>query len=272
MEALRRERPERGEALDAIGRASRFSCALATGTRAELWSFAASDAGLVKKLVQLGIEGVGGFDVGFGSDDEGAFALRRVPARTLDGLAKGERLEGLTALAKIRDLARALAACEKSAIFPAPMRPVDVVLSSAGRTEAWFAAEGYVRALCGDAKTTSGTSSGPSPRWTPPEQASGAPWDNAANRYVLGLVAYRLVSGAHPFSGIGLRDAMRAQASAPPPFDDDVARVLRPGTQSLILAMLDPDPSKRPRTAEELARRCEEIVREGEPANAVGRP
>ena len=271
MEALRRERPPRGEALDPIGRALRFSCALATGTPAELWCFAAADAGVVKKLVQLGIAGVGGFDVGFGSDDAGAFVLRRVPARTLDGLAKGERLEGLTALAKVRDLARALAACEKSAIFPGPMRPVDVVLSSAGRTEAWLAADGYVRALCGDTRTASSTSSGPSPRWTPPEQAGGAPWDNAANRYVLGLVAYRLVAGAHPFSGIGLRDAMRAQASAPPPFDDDAARALRPGTQSLILAMLDPDPAKRPRSAEEIARRCEEIVREGEPARAVGR-
>ena len=270
MEALRRERPPRGEGLDAIGRASRFSCALATGTPAELWCFAASDAGVVKKLVQLGLAGVGGFDVGFGSDDDGAYVLRRVPARTLDGLAKGERLDGLSALAKVRDLARALAACEKSAIFPGPMRPADVVLSSAGRTEAWLAANGYVRALCGDARTAGGSSNGPSPRWTPPEQAGGAPWDNAANRYVLGLVAYRLVAGAHPFSGIGLRDAMRAQSSAAPPFDDDVARALRPGTQSLILAMLDPDASRRPGSAEEIARRCEEIVREGEPAKAVG--
>ena len=151
------------------------------------------------------------------------------------------------------------------------MRPADVVLSSAGRTEAWLAADGYVRVLCGDARTTSGSSSGPSPRWTPPEQAGGAPWDNAANRYVLGLAAYRLVAGAHPFSGIGLRDAMRAQSSAPPPFDDDAARALRPGTQSLILAMLDPDATRRPGSAEEIARRCEEIVREGEPAKAVGR-
>jgi hypothetical protein len=271
MEALRRERPPRGEALDPIGRASRFACVLATGTPAELWCFAASEAGVVKKLVQLGLAGAFGFDVGFGSDDEGAFVLRRVPARTLDGLGKGERLDGLTALAKVRDLARALAACEKSAIFPGPMRPADVVLSSAGRTEAWLAADGYVRALCGDARTASGSSSGPSPRWTPPEQAGGAPWDSAANRYVLGLVAYRLVAGAHPFSGIGLRDAMRAQSSAPPPFDDDAARALRPGTQSLILAMLDPDATKRPGSAEEIARRCEEIVREGEPAKAVGR-
>ena len=274
IDAHQRDRPraERREPLDPLGRATRFSCALETGTPAELWCLAKSDLGIVKRLVVLGLSGIGGFDVGFGEDDDGAFVLRRISVRTLDGLAKGERLEGLTALSKVRDLARALAACEKGAIFPGPMRPVDVVLSTLGRTEAWLAAEGYIRALVGDASVANSTSSGPSPRWTPPEQADGAPWDNAANRYVLGLVAYRILSGVHPFSGIGLRDAMRAQGSPPPPFDDDVARALRPGTQSLVLAMLDPDPSKRPRTAAEIVTRCEEIVREGEPAKAIARP
>jgi hypothetical protein len=265
LEGLRRDRPRRGEALEAVGRASRFACALATGTLAEMWCLPLADAPLVRRLVQLGTSGVGGFDVGYGDDDEGAFVLRRVPARTLDGLAKGERIEGLTALAKVRDLARALAACEKAAIFPGPMRPADVALSSAGRTEAWLVADAYVRALVGDAPATGAASSGPSPRWTPPEQASGAPWDNAANRYVLGLVAYRLVAGAHPFSGVGLREAMRAQASPPPPFDDETARTLRPGLQSLVLAMLDPEPAKRPRTALSIAVRCEELLRD-EPA------
>lgn len=271
IDALRRDRPRRGEALDTLGRASRFSCALDTGTPAELWCLPRTELALATRLAGLGLSGVGGFDAGFGEDDEGVFVLRRVPARTLDGLTKGERLEGLTALAKVRDLAHALAACEKSAIFPGPMRPVDVVLSSAGRVEAWLAAESYVRALLGDASIASRTSSGPSPRWTPPEQAAGAPWDNAANRYVLGLVAYRLIAGAHPFSGVGLRDAMTAQASPPPPFDDAIANGLRPGLQSLVLALLDPDPSKRPRSSEEIVARCEQLLRDGDRANAVGR-
>ncbi len=274
---LRRERPRAGEALGPIGRASRFAC-VGTETapevraqrgrqpeghaRVELWCVAASDLGLVKKLVGLGGKGLGGFDVGWGDDAEGVFALRRVPARTLEGLGKGEKLDGKSALAKVRDLARALAACEKAAIFPGPLRPADVVLSSAGRTDAWILAEHYVRTLFGEPAKPGG-SSGPSPRWTPPDQADGAPWDNAANRYVLGLAAYRLIAGAHPFSGVGLRDAMRAQSSAPPPFDDAVARGLEPGIQSFVLAMLDPDPAKRPKSAEEIVARCEAIVRGG---------
>ncbi|HSO34702.1 MAG TPA: hypothetical protein VLT33_19340, partial [Labilithrix sp.] len=121
LEALRRDRPggdRRGEAKDPLGRAARFACTLETGTVAELWCFAATDRALVKRLAGLGLSGVGGFDLGFGDDAEGSFILRRVPSLTLDGMGKGERVEGLTALAKVRDLARALAACEGAAIFP----------------------------------------------------------------------------------------------------------------------------------------------------------
>ncbi|MBX3202304.1 MAG: hypothetical protein KF894_29515, partial [Labilithrix sp.] len=144
-----RARPRAGEALGAVGRARRFACALETGSPAELWCFESSDAALVRRLVTFGEEGVGGFSAGWGEDDGGVFALRRVPSRTLDALGKGERLEGLTALAKLRDLARALAACERRAVFPGPLRPSEVALGSPGRTDAFVLADGWIRALLG---------------------------------------------------------------------------------------------------------------------------
>lgn len=280
-----RPRPKPGEELAAVGRARRFACALEskaedagvpnahpleTGGAAELWRFERSDAALVRRLVAFGEAGAFGFstevdpDLGSTPEHDAIFALRRVPSKTVDGLSKGERLEGLTALAKIRDVARALAACEKKALFPGPLRPSEVALGSPGRADAFILGDAWIRALLG--ATTGGTGgsapSAPSPRWTPPEQANGAPWDNAANRYVLGLVAYRLLAGAHPFSGIGLRDAMAAAESTPPPFDDAIARTLKPGIQSFVLAMLDPDPQKRPASAEAIASRCEELLRD----------
>ncbi|HEY8073752.1 MAG TPA: hypothetical protein VIF62_06580, partial [Labilithrix sp.] len=275
MESLRRERPEAGESLGEVGRARRFACkatssSFGVSTGVELWVLPASDAALARKLATLGTDGVGGFDAGWGEDEHGAFLLRRVPSTTISALAKGEKLEGLTALAKIRDLARALAACEKAAIFPGPLRPTEVALGSEGRAEAWIAAEPLVRARLGDVAGASGVTA-PSPRWTPPEQTAGAPWDNAANRYVLGLVAYRLIAGAHPNAGIGLRDAMRAQDAAPPPFEEGIAAALRPGLQSLVLAMIDPDPAKRPASAAAIVARCEEILASDVPDHSEAR-
>jgi eukaryotic-like serine/threonine-protein kinase len=193
-----------------------------------------------------------------------------VPSQTLDRLAKGERLDGPTTLAKLRDLATALAVCETRAVFPGPLRPSEIALGSDGRVEAFVLADGWVRALVGGSPQGSG-SSAPSARWTPPEQAGGAPWDNAANRYVLGLAAYRLLTGAHPFSGIGLRDAMAAQSTAPPPFEEAIARTLKPGIQSFVLQMIDPDPTRRPASARAIAARCEELLHDG-PAPARAAP
>ena len=261
------ERPvfRAGEQLGTVGRARRFACVLeqsgSGAPAAELWRFDRADEGVVRRLVSFGASGVGGFSAGWGEDDDGVFALRRVPSKTVDGLGKGERLDGMTALAKIRDLARALAFCEKKALFPGPLRPPEIALGSEGRTEAFILADGWIRALLGAARSASG-SSAPSARWTPPEQGGGAPWDNGANRYVLGLVAYRLLAGAHPFSGIGLRDAMIAATSPPPPFDDEIARTLKPGIQSFVLGMLDPDRARRPPNAEAIALRCEELMRD----------
>ncbi|MBX3230966.1 MAG: hypothetical protein KIT84_36515 [Labilithrix sp.] len=243
--------------LDPIGRAKRET----HGEGAELWRLPASDAGVARRLVAFGEAGVGGFAPG-ASELE---LVRRLPTTTVQSLARGERLDGITALAKVRDVARALAHCESKGVFPGALRPSEVALGSAGRAEAFILAESWVRALVGGGHVAAASSSGPSARWTPPEQANGAPWDNAANRWVLGLVAYRLIAGAHPFSGAGLRDALAAEHV--PPFADDVAKTLRPGIQSFILTILAADPSKRPPNAAAIADRCEDLIRD-EPARA----
>jgi hypothetical protein len=242
------ERPEGGAALEAIGRAERFGC-----QGGELWAMSADDAPVARRLLALGAARLGGFASG-GRDARGVWLVRRVPARTLEG---AKTLAWTQALAIVRDLACALDACEKAGLFPGAVRPQEIALSD--EDGSWLVAEPLVRALVGAPKDAR-TSTAPSPKWTPPEQADGASWDAAANRYVLGLVAYRLLAGVMPFGGGGLRHAMREQSAAPPPFEDAIAQKLRPGVQSFVLKMLDPDIAKRPARAAEIAKRCDELL------------
>ncbi|MCA9689165.1 MAG: hypothetical protein KC636_06110, partial [Myxococcales bacterium] len=106
----------------------------------------------------------------------------------------------------------------------------------------------------GGTRASGGTSD---PRWLPPDQADGAPWDAAADCHALGLVLYRLLAGEHAFAGSGLRLAMQAARRGAPPLREELARALPPGLQSYCLKLLAPDPRERPGGAREVATRLE---------------
>ncbi len=181
---------------------------------------------------------------------------------TADALVRGARMPWRDVLAITRRIAEALAACETRGLFPGPLTPASIVTAPT----VWLRADALLAALAGD---DAGVVVAPSLRFTPPEQAAGAPWDSAANRYVLGLVTYRLVAGEHAFhagaaGGAGLRHALAAQsAGAPPPFEASVASELRPGVQSFVLAMIDARAQMRPVDAKAIARSCADLLGEG---------
>ncbi len=194
-----------------------------------------------RRLVELGADGVGGYL---------ASGERALPAATLDAWTGPWR----DAVAIGASIARALSACERASLFPGAIAPANIHVEG---TRAVLAAEPLVASLEGKPHETR-----PSARWTAPEQAAGAHWDNAANRYVLGLIVYRLIAGEHPFSKKGLRHALGDQARGAPPFPDAIARELPPGLQALCLRMLDPDARERPASAREIAERFESFLKE----------
>lgn len=137
------------------------------------------------------------------------------------------------------DLAEDLAEVEaRGAMPPGPLTP-DCVLVDDDRALAVLEAPKSEGSLA--------------PIWCPPAQADGAPFDHAANRYVLGLLLYRMLTGSHPFGGAGLRRALDAARAEAPPFKAEVAEALPPGLQALTLRMLHPNESKRPSSGEHLA-------------------
>ncbi|MEO8796430.1 MAG: hypothetical protein ABI551_00970, partial [Polyangiaceae bacterium] len=238
----------RGE-LEPMGSARRFRT---DDDHAEIWRFSRSDEKRAGRLLTLGERRVGGFVRG-GLDAEGVWLVRRaVPTSRAD---RGAR-PWPEALGIVHALGGALAACEARGLFPGPLKWAEITLDPPG-----IVAEALVRAIVGAPATASRTSAEPSLKWTPPEQAAGASWDSAANRYVLGLVAYRLISGKHPFEGAGLRHAAEAQAAGEPaPFEAEIAASLKPGVQSFVLRLLAADVKARPASAKAIAAAIDELL------------
>ena len=231
----------------------------------ELLRVAPGHESAARRLVALGAAGVGGVVAGGVTADGELVVVRRRPSHTASDLAAGERLPPARALALTRQFALALATLEEASLSAGTLRPVDCVLDDDG----WLVADGLVRALLGQAATTT-TGTQPSPRWTPPEQADGASWNAAANRYVLGLIAYRLLAGEHPFSGAGLRHAHATRE--PPPFEESVLGTLRPGVQAFVLSLLHPNAEQRPASARLVLKTVETLLERGVTAREGAAP
>jgi hypothetical protein len=237
-----------GAALPELGRARRHRL---TESEGELWLLGEEDRSAWRRLLELGAVGIGRFRRG---GQHGAqLWLERAPATpTLSEVVDaGGALQLGMALGITRSLLSALAFAEAEALFPGALSLTEIAVDE---TNVHVAADALVQAVVGEQDPSRlGRSSRTSPRWTPPEQSDGSPWNNTANRYVAGLILYRLLSGEHAFGGRGLRLSLEARAGRPPaPFAPELAQQLPPGLQSLCLRSLDPDPEQRPRNAQEM--------------------
>jgi hypothetical protein len=243
-----------------VGRARRFELDASEQTEAELWTLPSSDVALAERLLELGKTAVGGFVDG-GVDGEGVWLVRRLGTRSLASAMRAQKKPwSARATAELgRDVARALAALEKRSLSIGALTPEGISLVE-GRPV--VVADELVGALVGDTQRGgSATTSEASPLYTPPAQLDGAPWDAAANRWVLGILLYRLLAGTHPFSGAGLRHALAEGAHREaPPFEEAIAKAMPPGLQSLVLRLLDPSPAERPRRAADVVSALDELV------------
>jgi len=245
-----------GAPLSAVGRARRFAC-----DEGELWQLPAGAERIATRLVELGRAGVGGFTRAPGADD--LWLVRRA-APDLDTwlAANPGPVAWRRAASMIASLAEAAHACEQASLFPGALIHAQLVVRDGASDPAIeLRADALVYAMVG----------APSPRlaapkWLPPE-ATGRPADNASNRYAIGLIAYQLVTGEHPFAGRGLRAGLDDQADrGAPPFEAELAATLPPGLQSLCLRLLAPDPAKRFPTAAAIAAAARQLLARGAPA------
>lgn len=266
---MKRTRPETsgfvpGASLSPLGRAKRFECE----GGAELYRLEATDESAARRLLSLGESCVGGFVDG-GMDEQGVWIVRGAFPETLADHLRTRKgaWPWREALGLALSVGEALAACEKASLFPGPLSLDVVLVGSEGRVA--LAASRLIAAMLGaKAGATRADAEAIAPLWTPPEQAKGSSWDNAANRYVLGLLLYRLLSGEHPFAGAGLRHALDAAQREAPPFVESVARELPSGLQSYALRLIHPSVSERPDRASAIVMEFGRFLRGESPARA----
>lgn len=264
-----------------LGRVRVFSAARAGAAQAacEVWwiePYSASLEPLAERLLSLGRRGIGRFSLS-GRGEAGLWLCREVSGAALDAHVRACRKENKSWPWRERvrlglDAACLLEEAECSGIFPGALRPSELVLDPQGKLH--MRADSLVGSLLGLDQLAEHNTPGNSlsARWMPPEQAGGAEWDAAANRYTLGLVLYWLLAGGHAFAGLGLRHGLEEQRlRGAPPLPDELARSLPPGLQGLVLRMLDPDVTARPASSGEVADRLRGFLR-ARPARELSSP
>jgi len=109
------------------------------------------------------------------------------------------------------------------------------------------------------------------PEYLSPEQATGSAVDGRADIYSVGLIAWRMLVGRHPFQAPDARGLVLMQATRPVPSLVEARREMarHPALVAAVARACAKDPADRPPTAGHLAAELEGAVPEGTPALTV---
>src|SRR6185436_2791828 len=158
----------------------------------------------------------------------------------------------------LKDVADALAYAHARGVVHRDIKPDNVLLSGNHAVVADF---GVAKAVS-QAKTESGlTSVGVAlgtPAYMAPEQAAGDPnIDHRADIYAFGAMAYEMLTGRSPFSGMAPHQMLAAHVTEPVVPITDKRPALPPALAQLVMACLEKNPADRPQSANDMLQTLE---------------
>src|ERR1043166_612974 len=169
-------------------------------------------------------------------------------------LAAGPPLRPAESVSILRDVARALAYAHGEGVVHRDIKPENVLLSHGTAVVTDF---GIAKALTASrtqdggaavALAQAGGAIGP-PAYMAPEQAVGEAVDHRADLYSWGVMAYELLSGAHPFQQhVGAQKLITAHITENPVAITGIPIALG----VLVMRCMEKSPSARPASAAEL--------------------
>jgi hypothetical protein len=147
-------------------------------------------------------------------------------------------------------IAKALAAAHANGIVHRDIKPENIMLRPDGYVKVLDF--GLARQMAGNVTSTAGLPVG-TLRYMSPEHARGEAATPASDVFSLGIGLYELATGVHPFEAGALFETVHRIVSCQPSHPTKVNPNIPAYLASLILAMLDKDPARRP-TAAQLVR------------------
>ncbi len=197
--------------------------------------------------------------------DPAYFVMELIDGQTLDTLLHREaRLFWPRALRLALDVLDALEALHAAGIVHRDVKPSNLMVVGEGDRERCRLIDlGVARLLTApadDARTASGVAVG-TPAYMAPEQFAGERVGPTVDVYAMGLVLYKALTGAHPYSSSAVTadGAAHARGSAIEPVHA-LARDVPPAVSALVETMIARSPARRPASAAHVAREIRELL------------
>lgn len=190
--------------------------------------------------------------------DEISLVLEYVEGPTLAAVVATQQLRTADALALISQLSSALRYVHSKGLVHRDVKPSNVMLSSLGVCK--LNDFGVVRLLdvaSGDplplsALTRQGLPVGTAAYMSPEAIRGDRSVDQRADLYSLGVLAYQLLTGRHPFpEGVTLAQTLHAHLEEAPPPPQSIVMGFPAGVADTILKALEKEPDDRQHTVEQ---------------------